>query len=113
MELYNVLCKECDKIGLQDINISELQTKINEIDTEGQKFIYVLIKYNYTINSNTNELPYKAKILKDGRMKIDLNEFPENLIKILWLFIKKHSEKINTDSLKFNNIHLNNLTTSS
>lgn len=97
MELYKVLNAQIDYIKLENIDTNELQNSINNIDINGQKIIYVLIKYDYTLKNDPNAIPYKAKILKDGRIKIDMNEFPEKLIKILWLFMKKHSEKLDDE----------------
>lgn len=100
MELYNVLQKQSDIININSIDTTALQESITSLDFEGQKIVYALIKYNYTLNNEHNTFPYKGKVLKDGRIKIDLNEFPDTLIKILSIFITKHKEKINTDNNK-------------
>lgn len=97
-DLYNILLKDVNTTN--NIDITELQTSINTLDNDGQKYIYGLIKLHFTQTSDSKSIPYNAKVLKDGRMKIDMNEFPEILIKILWNFVKKHHKKIDDDNLK-------------
>lgn len=100
MELYNVLLKQSESININSINTNDLQESITSLDQDGQKIIYALIKYNYTLNNENHTIPYRGKVLKDGRIKIDMNEFTDVLIKILYLFISKHKDKINIDNNK-------------
>lgn len=103
MELYNVLEKECEKNDEIVIDIEKLQNDISELDTEGQNICYALIKNNYVLTKKLNNFPYQGKQLKDGRIKFNLDEFPEHLIKIIYLFVNKHKQKINDDSNKQKN----------
>ena len=100
MELYNVLKKQSESLNINSIDTTKLQESINLFDEEGQKMVYALLKYDFTLQNNKHTLPYSGKLLKDGRLKFDFNEFSETLIKILYLFVNKHSEKINDEKTK-------------
>lgn len=100
MELYNVLHKQLNTVDV--IDRTEIQTAINGFDCEGQQICYALIKYCYSTTVNSTKLPYGAKIYKNGRLKIDINELPDDLLKILHLFVKKHSERVDIDNLRKN-----------
>lgn len=100
MELYNVLKKQCESLNINSVDTQQLQETINQFDEEGQKMVYALLKYDFTLQNNKHVFPYNGKVLKDGRLKFDFNEFSETLIKILYLFVKKHSEKINDEKTK-------------
>jgi len=97
MELYNVLLKQCNNYN-SEINENELKDMINALDKDGQEIVYALIKHNYVLyQNNATSFPYNGKILKDGRIKFDLCGFPDQLIKILWIFVNKHTNKMNDE----------------
>lgn len=104
MELYNVLKRQAENIQFNNIDVDNLLDTINNFDIDGQNMIYALIKYDYTLLHDDNSIPYKAKIYKDGKMKINIDDLSQSLIKILYIFAKKHTEKINDEKQKNHNI---------
>ena len=97
--LYDDLNKQISTKKLEniDLKIEEKKEFINDIkklDSYSQELFYTLIRY-YQMNNHDGiqsiNLPYNAKKLKSG-YKFDLDNFPEHLKQMLYLFIKKNKE---------------------
>ena len=96
-----------DNLNQQTENISEtltpdekgiLSDNIKNIDDDGHKIIYALIRYFQFKHFQNNgvELPYSSKKQKVG-YKFDIDHLPQQLQQILFLFSKIHLNKMKED----------------
>jgi hypothetical protein len=101
--LYNVLVKEAENTEMsaeEKINMSKL---IKKIDIEGCEFVYAIIRC-YQIERDTvdqhvsSSLPYEGKMTKTC-IKWDMDKFPNDLLRIIELFLKKHILKMNEEKV--------------
>ena len=97
--LYDDLNKQISTKKLENIDLKieekkEFISDIKKLDSYSQELFYTLIRY-YQMNNHDGiqsiNLPYNAKKLKSG-YKFDLDNFPEHLKQMLYLFIKKNKE---------------------
>tara|TARA_Y100000996_G_scaffold253790_1_gene199682 strand:- start:2727 stop:3047 length:321 start_codon:yes stop_codon:yes gene_type:complete len=97
--LYDDLNKQItiNKLENIDLQIEEKKKFISDIkklDSYSQELFYTLIRY-YQMNNHDGiqsiNLPFNAKKLKSG-YKFDLDNFPDHLKQMLYLFIKKNKE---------------------
>jgi hypothetical protein len=88
--LYSSIYKEVDN---DIITIQEKQyvmNNIKKIEKQNYEYIYALI-ISYYIDEhrqNLSSIPYEGKQLKTG-IKFNLEDFPNKLQKIIYIFIKK------------------------
>ena len=98
-----------DNLNQQTQNYSEnlnpeeknmLIENIKNIDNDGHKMIYALIRYFQMKNFQNNgvDLPYSSKKQKSG-YKFDIDCLPTQLQQILFLFSKIHLKKMKEDLL--------------
>lgn len=104
--LFNTLLKKSESEPIPNLSYEEqidLCTKISELDTQEQEFIYVIIRfYSTLIDKNSNgAVPYRPKLNKHG-MKFELNNLPNKLQCILLHFIKMHNEKCREEQVRHN-----------
>ena len=87
--LYDILVRE----SVKDLSLDEkkdLAEVISNLDIKEQEIIFVLIRINFLKeNSNFFGIPYKG-VKKSNDIKFDLEKFPDNLVKILYSFTKRH-----------------------
>ena len=101
--LYNVLVNEVEDNEMsaeEKINLSKL---IKKIDIEGCEFVYAIIRC-YQIEHDivdqhvSTTLPYEGKITKTC-IKWDMEKFPNTLLRMIELFLKKHVLKMNEEKV--------------
>jgi hypothetical protein len=84
----------------EKINLSKL---IKKIDIEGCEFVYAIIRC-YQIEHDivdqhvSTTLPYEGKITKTC-IKWDMEKFPNTLLRMIELFLKKHVLKMNEEKV--------------
>ena len=74
---------------------------IKTFDTAGYEIIYILITCYQLENNeiaNTIILPYSGKFINND-ITFDFNEFPQDLKKILYKFVKIHTKKMKEENL--------------
>lgn len=87
--LYNCILHEINDDD--EVDKAQLVKDIQELDSEGQNLVYVLMRVHQLKNHENNmiSIPYKGKKLKGG-YKFDIDELPVTLQRILVHFIMKH-----------------------
>lgn len=85
--LYNSLERESKKVKL---DTTFLQKNIGGLDQHGRDLLYGMIKLHAVNKGMTNGLPYGGKRMKDGSIKYDLNELPDDLLRTLQTFTTRH-----------------------
>lgn len=100
LPIYDILYNESNDEELTQIQKDDFLKIIKKVDSEGSELIYAIIKTYYLQNfngeHNTNYL-YGAKFLKCS-IKFDLDEFPNKLKNMLFVFINKHIKKMDEDN---------------
>ena len=97
--LYDDLNKQIEINSLIESDLSNddkivFINDIKNLDAYSQELFYTLIRY-YQMNNHDGiqilNLPYSAKKLKSG-YKFDLDNFPNHLKQMLFLFVKKNKD---------------------
>lgn len=102
--LYETLNRD-----LPQKNISEIQEKnmikyINSLPEEDQEIVFALIKTHEEKNESTSEeMPFNGEHTKDG-VHFLVENFPQDLKKILYKFIRMHSAKSREDQKRGKNL---------
>jgi hypothetical protein len=98
--LYDNLNQKTENIGetLTPDEKGMLSDNIKNIDNDGHKMIYALIRYFQMkhLQNNGVELPYSSKKQKSG-YKFDIDYLPRQLQQILFLFSNIHLKKMKED----------------
>lgn len=79
------------KTDLSELDKQHLVHSINTIDKNGAELIYAIIRSYENDNGGDNTIPYNGKIQKSG-IRFELESLDITLKKILFEFVKKHSE---------------------
>ena len=98
--LYDNLIKDLDKEEMSQKEQDKFMKLIKTFDTPGYEIIYILIIcYQLETNetANTIILPYSGKFINND-ITFDFNEFPQNLKKILYKFVKIHTKKMKEEN---------------
>jgi len=97
--LYADLKKNITNI---DINKTDFIKNFKQIDKKSHGLLYALIKsyqFDHKINPLSSSLPFNGiKLKTKGSIKFSLNNFPEDLQKILYKFILLDINKTNNDT---------------
>lgn len=94
--LYGTLKSEMDKIACdRDL----LKKYIKKLDVTGQELIYGLVVIHHK-DADYTGIVCGGKHMKDGRLRFDLNNFPDELIKILIVFCDKHLTRMHEDMMR-------------
>ena len=100
--LYDNLEQKTENMleGLIDEEKNTLSQNIKNIDNDGHKIIYALIRYFQMKHHQNNgiDLPYSSKKQKSG-YKFDIDCLPFQLQQILFLFSKIHLKKMKEDEI--------------
>ena len=105
--LYDNLIKDLDKEEMSQKEQDKFMKLIKTFDTHGYEIIYILIIcYQLETNetANTIILPYSGKFINND-ITFDFNEFPQNLKKILYKFVKIHTKKMKEENAIKENIN--------
>ena len=86
--------------SLSTENKAILSENIKNLDNDGHKMIYALIRYFQMKHCENNglDLPYSSKKQKSG-YKFDIDRLPHQLQQILFLFSKIHIKKMKEDAV--------------
>lgn len=99
--LYNNLSKDLDKEEIAQKDHDKFIKLIKTFDTPGYEIIYILIMcYQIEHNETTNTmiLPYSGKFVNND-ITFDFTEFPQDLKKILYKFVKIHTKKMKEENV--------------
>ena len=108
--LYRDLMKQAtsktNKLRLDSDEIDELLRGIKQLDHEGHKILFVLIRMHSMQNNNAKlfDLPYSAKKLREFKeesdFEFDLRNIPNTLQRMLLLFCRMHMEHMKTNNAR-------------
>jgi hypothetical protein len=91
--LYDNMMKGIKNKDLTAKQKSDLIKKINNIDENGVKLLYALIK-SFSINDGlkTPNLPYNGERCESSSISFDLEKFPNKLKQMLYKFSDIHDK---------------------
>ena len=82
-------------------NKDSLKKSVKQLDIRGQELIYGLVSIYNNKNDNPEVgIPYGGRRMKDGHLRFDLNNLPEELVRILNNFCEKHLTKMEEDKAR-------------
>jgi methyltransferase-like protein len=83
------------------IDRDALKKNVKKLDIKGQELIFgIIVTFSVNTSENPDGFPYGGKRNKSGNIRFDLNSLPDELIKILTVFAKKHLNKMKEDELR-------------
>ncbi len=105
--LYHDLLKKSQSTNrLDNKEIDDLLMKLKQIDYEGMKIVYVLIRM-YSLKTHTSkmfDLPYNCKKIKEYNdqcdIEFDLKNIPNTLQRMLLLFCDMHLDHMKATSFR-------------
>ena len=99
--LYDNLIKDLDNEEMTPKEQDKFMKLIKTFDISGYEIIYILILCYQIENNeiaNTMVLPYSGKFINND-ITFDINEFPQDLKKILFKFVKIHTKKMKEENV--------------
>jgi len=101
--LYNVLSHEATNEKMSNEGKYNMAKTIKKIDVEGCELLYAIIRcyqieYETVDKNISTSLPYDGKVLKTC-IKWDMDKFPNKLLNMIDVFLKKHVSKMNEEKV--------------
>jgi hypothetical protein len=96
--LYDIFSREALGMTAESLTQDERKTLIAEIKTlnqTGLDNLYLIIRYSATLDNDQNV--YNAKYNRKN-VVFDLNTMSDHLQKVIFMFVKKHIEEVQTSS---------------
>lgn len=95
--LYDQLLERSQLIDFKDSSWNSISMSINQMPSEQLEIIYAVILHYANMNGAsaiTNKAPYKGKTTSKRKgIKYNMNDFPEDLKKIIGMYVMSSGDR--------------------